>query len=232
MKKFLIMILTLFILTGCTDSANNDSKYFKVLDLNYNGPSLDDKWFDVENFYTIENNVKIGSGQAFEVTLKYNVDGDTAHFNLPNSSYSSVFTSSFRFLNMDTEETYGDVEEWGKPASTYTAYLLDNAYSIALQTDPGDEVADAYGRGLVWVWVQMDKNSEYELLNYKLVQQGLAKVAYLYGAGESIYYDNVSYTNWMYKAESEAKSNLRGMYSNLLDPYWDYDNNNFLPQYQ
>lgn len=237
-KLFNVLLLCIFALTlfGCNDTTPGDTKpedtvvpedsldlYFEELDLDYTGPSLLQEFIDIPNLTQEINGETYGSGKAFEVTLNYNVDGDTAHFNVPDE-YENIYTSSFRFLNMDTEETYGTAEEWGKPASVYTAKLLDNAYSIMLQTDPGDGVTDHYNRGLVWVWVKADINSEYELLNYKVIQQGLAKVAYLYGAGETMYFGDKTYTEWMYQAQNEAIDAKRGCYSDLLDPYWDYDN--------
>ncbi len=222
MKKLLILFVAVILLCSCeVDNSSlekeENENYFEVLDLNYNGQALDESFFEIED---ISNNGN-GTGKAFEVTLKYNVDGDTAYFNTP---YDDIYTSSFRFLNMDTEETYKTPEEWGNPASVYTASLLDNAFSIVLQTDSAYYTCDAYNRGLVWVWIQENENDQYQLLNYKVVQQGLASVSYVYD-GSNLSYNNITYTNWMYKAENEAKTNKRGMYSNLLDPYWDYDNN-------
>ncbi len=255
MKKFLLVLLSIFVLIGCTDTNDKDiinpditnpdgdlnddsdsdsspddsNEYFEVLDLEYTGPYIDDKFYEItELTQRIEGNDKLlGTGIVFDVTLKYTVDGDTAWFDVPYE-YKDIYKSSFRFLNMDTEETYTNPEEWGKPASNYTADLLTNAHSIKLQNDPGDSVVDAYDRGLIWVWIQETPTSDYELLNYKVTQQGLASVAYLYGAGESIYYNNTSYTNWMYKAQNEAKANKRGMHSDLLDPFWDYESGSLL----
>ncbi len=237
MRKILLVLLVLssvLLLNGCgtqEDELIDGKTKFQPLDLEYTGPKLDSKWFDVENIYVEgfddDGNMEYqGTGLAFEVSLNYAVDGDTAYFNLPESFYSIYpRNKSFRFLNMDTEETYGDKEEWGKPASEYTKDLLENSYKIVLQNDPNEGIYDIYERGLAWIWVQETSTSEFELLNYKVIQQGLARTAYLWGAGETIVYGDYTYTEWMLRAETESIANKRGYHGNFYDPYWDYDNN-------
>ncbi len=217
MRKF-FCLLSIFILTGCINTSTN---LIWELDttIEYTGPYLDDSYFEIESLSIDE----LGSGKAFEVTLNYVVDGDTARFNTP---YDSIYTSSFRFFNIDTKETSSsNQEEWGKPATMFTKEILENAYSIVLQTDIGDAITDNYNRGLVWVWVKDNQNSDYQLLNYRLTQAGLATVRYLYGAGEKMYYNDKSYLDYLYEAESYSKEHNLGIYSNLIDPYWDYENN-------
>ncbi len=256
MKKIFIGIFILFsmgLLSGCNENTNTEEQKpeveqekpeleednnttdipkFEVLDLEYTGPKLDSKWFDINEICVEgedhEGNFEYqGTGIAFEVSLAFAVDGDTAYFDLPESFYSIYpRNKSFRFLNMDTEETYGGgEEEWGKPASNYTKNLLENAYKIVLQNDPNEGIYDIYERGLAWIWVQETANSEFELLNYKVIQQGLAQTAYLWGAGETIYYGDLTYTEWMLKAEAESIEFKRGYHGNFYDPYWDYETN-------
>lgn len=215
MKK-IFCLFSIFILTGCFVQG-----YWEIEDLPYTGPYLESHYFDIENL-EIDS---LGTGKAFEVTLNYVTDGDTARFYTP---YDSIYTSSFRFFNIDTKEATTTKEEWGFPGTEYTKEMLENAYSIVLQTDNNDAVTDNYNRGLVWVWVKDNENSNYELLNYKLLQQGLATVRYTYGAGEYMFYNDISYLDYLYEAEEYAIKNNLGMYSNLLDPYWDYENNTVL----
>lgn len=255
MKKLLslLALLSLFIMTGCTQTNENKPstpqqpeveqpeaeqpeaeqlEEFEILNLEYTGPSLDPKWFELnsyckEGWDDYEDVFEYqGTGYAFEVELYRAVDGDTAYFTLPAELELYNNVSSFRFLNMDTEETYTNgEEEWGKPASNYTKNLLENAYSIVLQNDPNEGIYDIYDRGLAWIWIKSSIDSEYQLLNYLVVQQGLAKPAYLYGAGETIYYNDISYKDWMFKAQQESIDNNRGYHGNFYDPYWDYINN-------
>ena len=193
--------------------------YFSVLDLEYNGPLLDTNFFDQSYMNP--------RGGAFNVTLRSCTDGDTGRFNYPQDIYDAINSSakSVRFLNMDTEETYpGGEEEWGKPASVYTCSLLEEAENIAIQTDPGDGLLDTHGRLLGWIWIQLPGETDYFLLNYMVVRQGLAQVKYEFGAGEDLSYDGYTYNEWMHIAEDEAIANERGQWGNLLDYYWDYEN--------
>jgi len=193
--------------------------YFEVLELTYDGPYLDDSFSLID---PIEPR-----GGYFEVTLNNCIDGDTAKFIYPEIIYDAIpnFSNNTRFLNMDTEETYGTPEEWGKPGSNYTCDLLTNADSIMLQTDPNDGLIDNedYRRLLAWVWVKLPGQEEYFLLNYMVVVQGLAQVKYEYGSGETISYGDNTYNEWMHKAEDYAILNELGQWGDLLDPYWIYD---------
>ncbi len=195
------------------------SPYFEIIEIEYNGPFLD------ESFSLI--NITEPRGGYFEVTLDYCVDGDTARFNYPQAIYDAIpnFSKNTRFLNMDTEETYGTPEEWGKPGSNYTCDLLNSAESIVLQTDPNDDLIDNedYRRLLAWIWVQLSGEEEYFLLNYMVVIQGLAQVKYEFGSGETISYGDFTYNEWMHIAEDYAMFNNLGQWGNLLDPFWDYE---------
>ncbi len=194
--------------------------FFTIIEMEYDGPLLS------EDFYGI--GLIDPRGGYFEVTLKYCTDGDTAVFNYPVEVYDAITSSakSTRFLNMDTEETYyGGEEEWGKPASEYTCDLLESAEGIILQTDPGDSLLGTYGRLLAWVWVKVPNEDEYYLLNYMVVNQGLAQVKYEFGAGETISYGDNTYNEWMHIAEDYAILNNLGQWGDLLDYYWDYESN-------
>ena len=193
--------------------------YFEILDLLYDGPHLD------ESFGLIDPVEPRGG--YFEVTLINCIDGDTAKFNYPQYIYDAIpgFSNNTRFLNMDTEETYGNPEEWGKPGSNYTCELLTSAESIVLQTDPNDDLIDNddYKRLLAWIWVKLPGEEEYFLLNYMVVIQGLAQVKYEFGSGETISNGAFTYNEWMHIAEDYAIENNLGQWGNLLDPYWNYE---------
>lgn len=202
------------------------SEFYTLEEVLYDGPELLDIYFEKPYAIAFEDGY-IGGGRVFEVSLQNNgcVDGDTAKFEVPEAMIeytNSVYVRS-RFLNFDTAETFeGGEEEFGKPASNYTCELLTEADQIYLQTDPGDNLFDRYGRLLAWVWIQT--GDDIELLNYKLVRQGLGEVMYLYGAGETAetMVDGMTYTEWMFEAERLAKLDKLGIYSGLKDIYWDY----------
>jgi len=198
---------------------NENGLYFSPIEMVYDGPYLSNEFQYIDPIDP--------RGGYFDVTLKYCTDGDTAVFNYPQDIYDAIesYAKSTRFLNMDTKETYsGGEEEWGKPASVYTCELLTNAEEIRLQTDPGDELLGNYGRLLAWIWVKLPNQDEFYLLNYMVVQQGLAQVEYEFGAGETISYGLHTYNEWMHIAEDYAIENNLGQWGNLLDYYWDYTN--------
>lgn len=131
------------------------------------------------------------------VTLEKCIDGDTATFK--DSSGNSYKT---RFLAIDTPETVHPTkgeQPYGKEASNYTCNTLTSASSIQLETDPNSDIKDRYGRLLAWVYV------DGKLLQESLVEQGLAKVAYLYG--------NYKYTEQLKVVESNAKTSKLGVWS-------------------
>ena len=69
-----------------------------------------------------------------EVTVANFVDGDTVHFNVPKTiSEDGVLKA--RFLGVNTPESTGKVEEYGKTASLFTRGILENATSILIESD-------------------------------------------------------------------------------------------------
>lgn len=195
------------------------SPFFEIIDLVYDGPYLDESFNSIDPVDP--------RGGYFEVTLGNCIDGDTARFIYPQIIYDAIpgFSNNTRFLNMDTEETYGTPEEWGKPGSNYTCDLLTSAESIILQTDPNDDLIDNddYRRLLAWIWVQLPGEDEFFLLNYMVVAQGLARVKYEFGSGETISYGDNTYNEWMHIAEDYSILNDLGQWGDLLDPYWNYE---------
>ena len=103
-------------------------------------------------------------GGYFEVELNDCVHGDTAKFVYLHFIYDAMpnFSNNTRFLNTDTEETFGIPEEWGKPGSNHTCDLLTSSDSIVLQTDPKDDLIDNkdYKRLLAWIWILLPGEEE------------------------------------------------------------------------
>jgi hypothetical protein len=50
-------------------------------------------------------------------------------------------------------------------------------------------------------------------------------VQYLFGAGETpaTVYQDMTYTEWMFFAQSQAEAEGLGIFGTSLDPYWDYE---------
>ena len=109
-----------------------------------------------------------------EVTVKMFIDGDTTHFYVPNSVIEGGVLKA-RYLAVDTPESTGKIEAWGKTASNFTKEKLSTATSIIVESDNGKWNADSTGsRYLVWVWYKPAGAEDYRNLNIEILQSGLA----------------------------------------------------------
>lgn len=108
-----------------------------------------------------------------EVTLKRHIDGDTTHFEVP-TSISSDGIMKARYLAVNTPESTGRIEEWGKKASNFTKSKVESAHSIIVESNDGQWNRDGNGRFLVFVWYKSSADAEYRNLNIELLQEGLA----------------------------------------------------------
>lgn len=115
------------------------------------------------------------SGRAYtEATVKTYVDGDTTHFNVPKTVISTGLLKA-RYLGINTPESTGQIEPWGKKASNYTKDALKSATSIIVESDNASWNPDSTGdRYLVWVWYKTADNADYRCLNLEILQNGLA----------------------------------------------------------
>ncbi|CCX49708.1 nuclease-like protein [Clostridium sp. CAG:226] len=148
-----------------------------------------------------------------EVTVKSFVDGDTVHFFVPESIMPSGVLKA-RFIGIDTPESTGKIEEYGKAASEFTKEKLSRAHSIMIESDDGNWDFDSTGgRYLVWVWYKAEKAGEYRNLNIELLQNGLARA---YSSA------NNRYGSACTAAINQAKANKLNIYSGQKDPNFYY----------
>lgn len=148
-----------------------------------------------------------------EVTVKSYIDGDTTHFNVP-ASISENGILKARYLCVNTPESTGKIEEWGKKASNFTKEKLKSATSIIIESNDGNWNADSTGgRYLVWVWYKTADSEDYRNLNLELVQNGL-----------SISCGTVSerYGDVAMNAFQQAKAQKLHVHSNESDPDFFY----------
>ena len=109
-----------------------------------------------------------------EVTVKTFIDGDTVHFNVSTTVNPSGVLKG-RFLAINTPESTGKIEEYGKAASAFTRQKLEAATSIIIESDDEKWNADSTGdRYLIWVWYRTDESQPYRNLNIEILQEGLA----------------------------------------------------------
>lgn len=114
-----------------------------------------------------------GDSETMEVTVKTFIDGDTTHFNAPGFNDQNTFKA--RYMAVNTPESTGKLEEWGKKAARYTRTALQDATSIILESEGTAWEADSTGdRYLAWIWYKAPNATEYRNLNLELLQEGLA----------------------------------------------------------
>lgn len=148
-----------------------------------------------------------------EVTVKQFIDGDTVHF-YSNEIPGGVLKA--RFLAVNTPESTGKIEEYGKAAAAFTKSKLENAESIIVESDTTEWNADSTGgRYLVWIWYKAKGASAYRNLNIELLQEGLAI------ASSSA---NNRYGTTCTAALDQAKTLKKNVFSGQKDPGFFYGN--------
>lgn len=148
-----------------------------------------------------------------DVTVKTYVDGDTVHFNVPSDVMPGGVLKA-RFLAINTPESTGKIEEYGKAASNYTKEKLMAATSIIIESDTDTWNADSTGgRYLVWVWYKTAEMDDYRNLNIEILQNGLAIAS---NSGGNIYGDIAL------AAIAQAKAQKLNVHSGKKDPDFFY----------
>lgn len=148
-----------------------------------------------------------------EVTVRSYIDGDTTHFNVPTSVSDNGILKA-RYLCVNTPESTGKIEEWGKKASNFTKEKLQSATSIIIESNDSKWNVDSTGgRHLVWVWYRTSDSEAYRCLNLELIQNGL-----------SISCGNVNerYGEVASKAFQQAKAQKLHVFSGEQDPGFFY----------
>ena len=137
--------------------------------------------FETTDFvdYTTQLKFNPNSGRNWtdEVSVRNYVDGDTTHFNVPTSVVDTGILKA-RYLAVNTPESTGQVEPYGKVASNFTKEKLSSATSIILESDDGYWNKDSTGtRYTVWIWYKPAGSSDYRNLNIELLQEGLGRAS-------------------------------------------------------
>ena len=146
-----------------------------------------------------------------EVTVKQYIDGDTVHF------YSKEISGGVlkaRFLAVNTPESTGKIEEYGKTAAAFTKEKLLSATSIIVESDTAKWDADSTGgRYLVWIWYKPQGETEYRNLNIELLQNGLTIASSSF---------NNRYGTTCAAAIDQAKAQKLNVHSGQKDPNFFY----------
>lgn len=166
----------------------------------------------------------------WEVTIKMHIDGDTTHFYVNKSGNINGISQTpgidgvvkARYLGINTPESTGKIEPWGKKASNFTKSKLETAESIIIESDDSNWNVDSTGeRFLVWVWYKPEGASDYRNLNLEILQEGLAV------SSKSGRY---AYAQYCEKAIAQAADRLMNVYapSSVKDPDFPYGDAQFM----
>lgn len=225
--KLLIVLLALGMIAGCfaacntegsttEDSTGESTQAPESTESTETTQGSETTEAPTPEFVDIASKVKFdkNSGRAnVEVTVHAFIDGDTTHFNVPTSIVPTGILKA-RYLGINTPESTGIIEPWGKKASNYTRETLSKATSIYIESDNASWNVDSTGgRYLVWVWYKTAEMTEYRNLNLEILQQGLA-----FGSGAA---DNV-YSEYTMGALNQAKQFKLHVFSKDKDPEFYY----------
>lgn len=244
LSKLLIMLVILAMLTGSLVACKQEED-----------PIVDDPSTQqggqqtppATEFIDYASQVKFNpnSGRKWaRAEVKSYIDGDTTHFNtIDGTNVTDEEYIKARYLAINTPESTGVIEPWGKKASNYTKTQLMQATEIIIESDSNQWDLDSTGgRYLLWVWYKTAGDTEFRNLNLEILQQGLA-----YGSNVS---SNV-YGDIALKALEQAKTLKLFVHNrSAKDPdfyyggaieltlkelkasiYWDADQNRYVSPY-
>lgn len=200
-KKLFVLALALIItlvLVGCGETVTIDQ---------YGEYDAVTKTCEFQVTYTDNSSfLTDGAGYATLISL---TDGDTTNFRLPGGQNITI-----RYHGVDTPESTGGVEKWGKAASLFVKSKLENAVSIVLEATSTPASHDSYGvRYLGYVWYKLGENDPFKLLNLELVENGFSK-------NKCINTPDFKYYSYFKKAEDFAKNNSLRLHGDYKDPYY------------
>lgn len=221
-KLLLLSLLGVMSLAGCNGPTNDPSE-------STSGSDSQDEWIDyvhngsikLEYDYAGRDFYKDGIGQ---VSLKTAIDGDTAHFS-PEIKTTSKENIKARFYGVDTPESTGKVQPYGRPASNFTKSKLleadENGTIVVSSAQDGYGLPNTDSTGeryvsLIWIH-ESKKNAPYDelvLLNLWIVQEGLSWVKNVN--------DMPQYVDTFYAAEDQAEAYKLNLFSGKDDPSYNY----------
>lgn len=209
MKKFsklLSLLLTVFIVAACFAGCNDKTD-------DNDGGDADTPAPFVDYVSQLKLDMSTDSLKLVDVEIKQFIDGDTTHFYVPTSVCEDGVLKA-RYLAINTPESTGKIEEWGKKASNFTRSKLESAVSIILESDDGSWNIDSTGdRHLVWIWYKTAEDAEYRNLNLEILQEGLAVAS---SSSQN------RYGSTCMSAINQAKAYKLNVYSGEKDPDFYY----------
>ena len=175
----LLLCLLLCSMVGCGDDATNDQTNNPTVNTpasSTTNPTAKPTDAPKEHIdYVAKTKLDLNSNtKKLEVTIHAYIDGDTTHFNVPRDVCENGILKA-RYMGVNTPESTGKIEEWGKKASTFTKENLSSAVAIMVESNDDQWNMDSSGgRHLVYVWYKPSADAEYRCLNLELIQNGLS----------------------------------------------------------
>ncbi len=190
----LIIVISCFALVACNKVADNTEHYTDIT-----------KKCSLTKSYEAKSFLSDGIGVA---TVSAFTDGDTTRFSTGDN------TVIIRYYCIDTPESTGSVQKWGKAASNFVKERLSQATEIVLESSTGGRPEhDSYGtRYLGYVWYKT-ADHDFRLLNLELIENGYTKFT-------GINTDAYAYGSYMTEAEKFARSIELRIFSKLDDPLY------------
>lgn len=171
MTRLLALLVTVLMILPCAIACNQNKQ--------------DNEPKHVHVDYVADTKLDMSSESLkIEATVKTYIDGDTTHFFVDDTASFPEGYVKARYLAIDTPESTGKIEAWGKTAANFTKEKLKNAYAIMLESDTSVWNTDSNGRSLLWVWYKPDENSDWRNLNIEILQNGYA---YASNSGQNRY---------------------------------------------
>ncbi|MGI9951517.1 thermonuclease family protein [Moorellaceae bacterium AZ2] len=145
-----------------------------------------------------------GSGSEMDfltARVRQVVDGDTIYVDLPGGREEKV-----RFIGVNTPESQGKVEPYGKEAAAYTEKRL-RGRTVYLELDAGER--DKYGRLLAYVWLEPPRDASEDEVRCKMFNAELLLAGY---AQVMTVPPNVKYASLFVKFQREAQEKGQGLW--------------------
>lgn len=149
-------------------------------------------------------------------TVERLTDGDTTTFNLSVPAKDGKSSATVRYHGINTPESTGSVDKWGKSASKYNFNRLENAYQIVIEavldSKTGRPSVDSNGtRYLGYVWYRNSESDTFKNLNLELTENGYTDVVSPIG----------DYKAYFEEAKAFAKKHEMHLWSNDDDPNYN-----------
>ena len=175
-KRIIAFLLMFCLLVGCLAGCGEEEEEKKTTKSTAAAASSDKAEF-ID--YGAKTKLDLNSNtKKLEVTVHAYIDGDTTHFNIPRDVNVEGVENGVlkaRYMGINTPESTGKIEEWGKKASTFTKEKLSSAAAIMIESDDDKwNVDSSGGRHLVYVWYKPTADADYRCLNLEIIQNGLS----------------------------------------------------------